>query len=76
MKEANERKDDAYVCPYYQRDKGAGRVYCECAAFKFPDLVARNEFVEMFCASSTGYKSCPLHGIMERYYYERKYKGM
>lgn len=71
----NENKDIAYICPYFSRDRGQGRINCECASFKFPDLIARNEYVHKYCGSLTGYKLCPLYGIMNRYYYERLYKG-
>ena len=63
----------SYICPYFSNDKGNGRVYCECATFKFPDAVARREFCYKFCGHPTDYKNCPIYEVMERYYYERKY---
>lgn len=60
------------ICPYYQRDRGKGVVYCECARFRFPDKVARREIVYGFCAHPTNYKKCALKQMMD-HFYERKY---
>ncbi len=60
------------ICPYYDRDRGKGRVYCECARFRFPDAGSRREIVYRFCAHPTGYKDCALKICMD-HYYERKY---
>lgn len=70
----SEKQDAAYICPYYKRDRGCGNISCECASFKFPDLIAKDEYVHIYCGSTTGYKLCPLYGILERYYWERVYK--
>ena len=61
------------VCPYYQRDRGEGRVYCECARFRFPDKETRREIVYAFCAHPEGYKRCALKQAMD-HFYERKYE--
>ena len=61
------------ICPYYQRDRGQGRVYCECARFRFPDKEARREIVYTFCAHHVGYKMCPIKMAMD-HFYERKYE--
>ena len=61
------------ICPYYQRDRGNGRIYCECAHFRFPDREARREILYGFCAHPTNYKSCPLKVAMD-HFYERKYE--
>ena len=61
------------ICPYYLRDRGNGMVYCECARFRFPDKLARREFVYRFCAHPEGYRDCQLKVVMD-HYYERKYE--
>lgn len=61
------------ICPYFQRDRGKGVVYCECAKFKFPDKVSRREIVYRFCAHPEGYKACMIKQALD-HYYERKYK--
>lgn len=60
------------ICPFYKQDRGCGRLSCEGANFRFPDVEARREFVYRFCAHPEGYKDCPLR-IMLEHYYERKY---
>ena len=62
------------VCPYFLRDRGHGRVYCEGTVFRFPDIEARREYVYTFCAHPDGFRKCPLKQIMDRYY-DRKYGG-
>lgn len=62
------------ICPYYRRDRGKGRVYCECSHFKFPDKIVRREIVYRFCAHPTGYKACMLKQAMDGYY-DRKEEG-
>ena len=59
-------------CPYFQREKGHGVVYCECAKFRFPDKQARRDIVYRFCAHPQQYKQCPIKQAMD-HYYERKY---
>ena len=60
------------LCPYYIRDRGKGRVYCECCRFSFPDKGARREIIYRYCAHPTGYKSCMIKQCMDNFY-ERKY---
>lgn len=60
------------ICPFFQQDRGNGRVSCEGAQLKFPDKEARREFVYRLCAHPDGYKECPLRVALE-HYYERKY---
>ncbi len=60
------------ICPFYRQDRGCGKLSCEGANFRFPDVEARREFVYRFCAHPEGYKDCPLR-IMLEHYYERKY---
>ena len=60
------------ICPYYQRDRGQGVVYCECARFRFPDRLSQREIVYGFCAHPVGYKSCAIKQAMD-HFYERKY---
>ncbi len=68
----NEEEVCPGICPYYQRDRGQGMVYCECARFRFPDKLTRREIVYSFCAHPVGYKSCAIKQAMD-HFYERKY---
>ena len=61
------------ICPYFQRDRGRGLVYCECARFRFPDKEARREIVYKLCAHPDDYKKCVLKQMLD-HYYERKYR--
>ena len=60
------------MCPYFQRERGGGLVYCECAKFRFPDKISRREIVYGFCAHPDNYKSCAIKQTMD-HFYERKY---
>lgn len=60
------------ICPYFKRDRGNGRVTCEGASFRFPDKLARREYLYRFCAHPSGYKTCPLKVALD-HHYERKY---
>ena len=60
------------ICPYFKKDRGKGLVNCEGATFRFPDRLARREYVYRFCAHPQGYKDCPLKIAMD-HFYERKY---
>ncbi len=60
------------ICPYYQRDRGNGVIYCECARFRFPDKLARREIIYGFCAHPENYKKCAIKQAMD-HFYERKY---
>lgn len=62
------------ICPYFNKLQGDEKLICECARFKFPDMIARRDILYRFCAHPTGYNDCLLKQIMDRYYYERKYK--
>lgn len=61
------------ICPYYNRERGQGVVYCEAARLKFPDRDARREIVYRFCAHPDGYKACMLKQALD-HFYERKYE--
>lgn len=60
------------MCPYFQRERGHGLVYCECAKFRFPDKLARREIVYRFCAHPENYKNCVIKQTMD-HFYERMY---
>ena len=60
------------ICPYYKKERGGGQMNCEGATFRFPDRLARREYVYGFCAHPEGYKMCPLKVAMD-HFYERKY---
>ena len=60
------------ICPYFDRDRGKGVVYCECARFKFPDKGSRREIIYRYCAHPEGYKLCMIKQALD-HYYERKY---
>lgn len=62
------------ACPYFQKDKGDGYVYCECARFHFPDKQSRRDIVYKYCAHPDGYKVCAIKLTMDQFY-ERKYNG-
>lgn len=66
------RENCVGICPYYLRDRGNGKVYCECAKFQFPDKLARREIVYGFCAHPANYKKCAIKQAMD-HYYERKF---
>lgn len=55
--------------------KKSQEISCECAHFKFPDKVARREIIYSFCAHPEDFEKCVFKGVMDRYYYERKYAG-
>lgn len=61
------------ICPYFKKTPDDKRIVCECAKFKFPDIIARRELLYGFCAHPTGYNNCLLKQTMDKYYYERKY---
>lgn len=61
------------ICPFFQQDRGNGRVCCEGATLKFPDKEARRDFVYRLCAHPEGYKECRMRLALE-HYYERKYE--
>ena len=63
------------VCPYFKKMSDDRKIDCECAKFKFPDIIARRELLYGFCAHPTGYNDCILKQAMDKYYYERKYKN-
>ncbi len=68
----NEAEVCVGICPYYQRDRGNGVIYCECARFRFPDKLARREIIYGFCAHPENYKKCAIKQAMD-HFYERKY---
>ena len=61
-----------YVCPYYKRERD-GDIVCEAAKFRFPDAIAKREFLSMYCGSPQDYKECAVYKILNRYYWDRKY---
>ena len=60
------------VCPYFQREREHGVMYCECAKFRFPDKQVRRDIVYSFCAHPENYRACAIKQAMD-HYYERKY---
>lgn len=72
LEEAENLEQHEGICPYFDRDRGKGVVYCECARFHFPDKRARREIVYRFCAHPDGYKACMIKQALD-HYYERKY---
>ena len=60
------------ICPYYKKERGGGHMNCEGATFRFPDRLARREYVYRFCAHPEGYQQCPLKIAID-HFYERKY---
>ena len=79
VKQPKRTKEDfimpiAGTCPYFQREKGDGYTYCECARFRFPDKQARRDIVYQYCAHPDGYRACVIKQTMDQFY-ERKYNG-
>ena len=70
--EAAAEETQVGICPYFKKDRGKGRLSCEGAVLRFPDVLARREYVYRFCAHPEGYKDCPLKITMD-HFYERKY---
>ncbi len=61
-----------YNCPFFNRIREGGKIYCEMAVIKPPDKQTFDEFVNTHCASETDYKKCEFYRLLDRYY-ERKY---
>ena len=62
-----------YMCPYFKH-RSHGRIYCEGATVKAPDVSALAEFTRDYCASEQGYKSCAHYNMMNKYY-DKIYEG-
>ncbi len=60
-------------CPYFGSEKNS-RLYCEAGNVKFPDKIARRQFVYRYCADSEAWKSCLLAEMMNDFY-DRDGKG-
>lgn len=63
------------VCPFYQRDKGGGKLYCEACVIKCPDIEFRREILYGFCASPDKFYDCQFYKMLTRYY-ERRFKNV
>lgn len=59
-------------CPFFVRDRGNGKIYCEACSLKCPDNEFRRELVYGFCAHPDNYKSCMLYSLLMKFY-ERKF---
>lgn len=57
-------------CPFYKKDS-ALRLNCEGCSMKFPDAVARNEYVSNLCANLINWKNCSVAQNLQ-HYYDRK----
>jgi hypothetical protein len=63
------------VCPFFLKESGYGRFYCEGAILKPPDRIAKREIVYKYCASMGNYKNCMIYQMLTAYYdrlYSRK----
>ena len=54
-------------CPFYMKD-ALGRLYCEGASIKCPDLKAKRDLLDEFCTDEKNYKNCTLCKMLMRYY--------
>ncbi len=59
-----------YYCPFWKWDE-KNTVYCEAGKVSLPDRQSSREFVGMYCACLTNWKSCTLAKAL-LLYYERK----
>lgn len=62
-----------WCCPFFKRDERLC-VYCEGGQVRFYDLRCRNEYINRYCATVPGWKSCTIAGYLV-HYYERKDAG-
>lgn len=63
------------VCPFFLKESGYGRFYCEGAILKPPDRIAKREIVYKYCTSMENYKNCMIYQMLTAYYdrlYSRK----
>ena len=59
-----------YICPFWKW--GDNRcLHCEGGRVSFPDLKAKRDYVERYCASQGGWKACSIAGSLQDFY-ERK----
>lgn len=63
-----------YNCPFFNRIREGGKIYCEMAVIKPPDKQTLEEFTAERCASEDGYKNCEFYKALDKYY-ERIYAG-
>lgn len=60
-------------CPYYHKD-ALGRLYCEGASIKCPDLQAKRDLLDEYCTDAKNYQNCTLCKMLNGYY-DRKYEA-
>ena len=63
----------AMQCPFYKSESQL-RLYCEGGCMKFPDVTARRDYLENYCANHINWQKCSVAHLMQRYY-DRKDEG-
>lgn len=58
------------VCPFFNKET-TRVVWCEIAAFHFPDNKCKSK-VKEYCCSMTKHKECTLYKILMQYYEEKE----
>ena len=58
-------------CPFYKCDKHL-KLRCEGGTLKFPDEIARCEFVIKYCSSSYNWRQCSIAHCLENYYFRKE----
>ena len=57
-------------CPFFKRNDILN-LHCEGGVLKFPDAIARREYVVEYCANEIHWRKCTVCHNLEKYY-ERK----
>ena len=56
-----------WCCPFFKWDEKLC-VHCEGGRAVFPDMGARADYINRYCADVLGWKKCSLAGLMAGYY--------
>lgn len=67
--------DREVSCPFFKRDRGNGKIYCEAAVFQCPDTEFRRDLLYGFCAHPEAFRGCMLFNML-MCYYERKFSDV
>lgn len=54
------------VCPFFNKE-GTKRLWCEMAAFHFPNNACKQQ-IKDYCCSMSKHKECTLYKILMSYY--------
>lgn len=58
------------VCPFFNKET-TGKVWCEIAAFRFPDNDCKQKLKD-YCCSMTKHQECTLYKLLWAYYEEKQ----